>query len=78
LPVSDSRLSPASSGAAVFLSGIREKNAAPAPVKIVQTPDLVVFLYESRTIFRQIFTDGRSLPPPDAQPTLQGFCRTTS
>ena len=34
---------------------------------------LVLFLYESRTIFRQIFTDGRPLPPADAQPTWQGY-----
>ena len=44
----------------------------PAPVKILQVPGMVVFLYESRTIFRQIFTDGRPLPPADAQPTWQG------
>src|SRR5690349_7772870 len=33
-----------------------------APMKIVQTPNLVVVLYEYHTIFRQIFTDGRGLP----------------
>ena len=60
-------------GARCLPSGIPEKNAVPAPFKIVQTPDLLVVLYESRTIFRQIFTDGRALPPPDAQPTWQGY-----
>lgn len=60
-------------GARCLPSGIPEKNAVPAPIKIVQTPGLVLFLYESRTIFRQIFTDGRPLPPPDAQPTWQGY-----
>ncbi len=60
-------------GARCLPSGIPEKNAVPAPVKIVQTPNLTVFLYESRTIYRQIFTDGRSLPSPDAQPTWQGY-----
>lgn len=60
-------------GARCLPSGIPEKNAVPAPVKIVQIPGLTVFLYESRTIFRQIFTDGRPLPPPDAQPTWQGY-----
>ena len=60
-------------GARCLPSGIPEKNAVPAPMKIVQSQDLVVILYESRTIFRQIFTDGRSLPPADAQPTWQGY-----
>ena len=60
-------------GARCLPSGIPEKNAVPAPIKIVQTPELVVLLYESRTIFRQVFTDGRSLPPADVQPTWQGY-----
>ena len=42
------------------------------PMKIVQTPNLVVVLYEYQTIFRQIFTDGRSLPE-DANPTWMGY-----
>ena len=35
---------------------------APAPYKIVQTPGLIVMLYERDTNFRQIYTDGRKLP----------------
>lgn len=42
------------------------------PVKIVQTPGLVVLLYEYQTIFRQVFTDGRALPP-DPNPTWMGY-----
>ena len=42
------------------------------PMKIVETPDLVVVLYEYHTIFRQIFTDGRGLPE-DANPTWMGY-----
>ena len=42
------------------------------PMKIVQTPNLVVALYEYQTIFRQIFTDGRGLPE-DANPTWMGY-----
>ena len=42
------------------------------PMKIVQTPPLVVVLYEYHTIFRQIFTDGRGLPE-DANPTWMGY-----
>jgi hypothetical protein len=42
------------------------------PMKIVQTPNLVVVLYEYETIFRQIFTDGRELPE-DPNPTWMGY-----
>ena len=42
------------------------------PMKIVQTPNLVVVLYEYETIFRQIFLDGRALPP-DPNPTWMGY-----
>jgi hypothetical protein len=42
------------------------------PMKIVQTPNLIVVLYEYQTIFRQIFTDGRALPE-DANPTWMGY-----
>lgn len=42
------------------------------PMKIVQTPRLVVVLYEYHTIFRQIFTDGRALPE-DPNPTWMGY-----
>jgi hypothetical protein len=53
-------------------SGIPEKNNIPDGVKVVQTPDLIMFLHESRTIYRQIFTDGRPLPR-DPQPTWMGY-----
>jgi hypothetical protein len=53
-------------------SGIPEKNNIPDGLKLVQTPDLVVLLHESRTIYRQIFTDGRPLPK-DPQPTWMGY-----
>ena len=53
-------------------SGLPEKDTVPHPYKIVQTPDLIVVLYESRTIFRQIFTDGRPLPV-DPNPAWQGY-----
>jgi hypothetical protein len=42
------------------------------PMKIVQTPNLVVVLYEYETIYRQIFTDGRGLPE-DPNPTWMGY-----
>jgi hypothetical protein len=53
-------------------SGLPEKDTVPAPYKIVQTPDLIVILYESRTIFRQVFMDGRPLPK-DPNPAWQGY-----
>ncbi len=51
---------------------IPEKVAVTSPWKIVEIPGEVIVLYESRTIFRQIFTDGRSLPA-DMQPAWQGY-----
>jgi hypothetical protein len=44
------------------------------PFKIVQTPGLVVLLYEtsSNSTYRQVFLDGRPLPK-DPQPTWLGY-----
>ena len=44
------------------------------PFKIVQTPGLVVLLYEtsSNSIYRQVFLDGRPLPK-DPQPSWLGY-----
>ncbi len=45
---------------------------APYPWKIVQTPSLIVFLYEGNIhTYRQVFMDGRA-HPPDADPTWYG------
>ena len=49
-----------------------EKIAVTSPWKIVEIPGETIILYESRTIFRQIFTDGRSFPK-DMQPAWQGY-----
>ena len=59
-------------GVRCWPSGIPEKNNIPDGLKVVQTPDVMIFLHESRTIYRQIFTDGRSLPK-NAQPTWMGY-----
>ena len=59
-------------GVRCWPSGIPEKNNIPDGLKVVQTPDVMIFLYESRTIYRQVFTDGRPLPK-DAQPTWMGY-----
>ena len=53
-------------------SGVPEKEAVTSPFKIMQFPGETVILYESRTIFREIFTDGRPLPK-DPNPTWQGY-----
>jgi len=45
---------------------------APAPYKIVETPGLILMLYERGTIFRQVYTDGRKLPA-DPQPAWMGY-----
>jgi hypothetical protein len=44
----------------------------PAPFKIVQTPGLMLVLYEGDTVFRQIYTDGRK-HPMDPQPSWMGY-----
>jgi hypothetical protein len=59
-------------GVSCLPSGIPEKDNIPDGLKLVQTEDLTLLLHESRTIYRQIFTDGRSLPK-DPQPTWMGY-----
>ena len=59
-------------GVSCLPSGIPEKDNIPDGLKLVQTEDLTLMLYESRTIYRQIFTDGRPLPK-DAFPTWMGY-----
>ena len=62
-------------GVRCWPSGIPEKLNIPDGLKLVQTPDAMLFLHESRTIYRQVFTDGRKLPrvPEDAQPMWMGY-----
>jgi len=53
-------------------SGLPVAESAPEPHKIVQTPGLIVVLYEADMTFRQIYTDGRKLPV-DPQPSWLGY-----
>ena len=53
-------------------AGLPRLDAYSHPYKIVQTPDLIVVLYESQTLFRQIFLDGRA-HPSDPEPTWLGY-----
>src|SRR2546425_1758874 len=41
--------------------GVPRINASPPPWKLVQTPGFVVLVYESHTLWRQIFLDGREM-----------------
>jgi hypothetical protein len=53
--------------------GLMQFHEHPQPRKIIQTPSLVVILYEGNAGVRQIFTDGRSLPDNDPQPWWFGY-----
>ena len=45
----------------------------PQPRKIVQTPSLVLIIYEANDGRREIFLDGRALPTGDVQPWWYGY-----
>jgi hypothetical protein len=54
--------------------GIMQFHTQGMPRKFVQTPGLIVILYEASSGIRQIFTDGRPLPPnADPQPWYYGY-----
>ena len=53
--------------------GVMQLHTQGAPRKFVQTPPLLVILYEAGGETRQIFTDGRPLPAVDAQPWWNGY-----
>ncbi len=53
--------------------GLMQLHEHPQPRKIIQTPGVIVILYEAQGGVRQIFTDGRSLPNSDAQPWWYGY-----
>jgi hypothetical protein len=53
--------------------GLMQLHTHPQPRKIIQTPGVVVILYEAQAGVRQIFTDGRPLPHDDPQPWWYGY-----
>jgi hypothetical protein len=53
--------------------GLMQLHLHPQPRKIIQTPKLIVILYEAQAGIRQIFMDGRPLPNNDAQPWWYGY-----
>jgi hypothetical protein len=58
--------------AARCLPGMPKLDNLPYPFKIIQMPKMVVMLFEGFTTWRQVFTDGRSLPV-DPQPSWMGY-----
>jgi hypothetical protein len=52
--------------------GVPHADLLPEPFKIIQTPAVIVMLYEVETTFRQIFTDGRK-QLTDPQPSWMGY-----
>ena len=55
--------------------GLMQLHTHPDPRRIVQTPLLVVFLYEANYGVRQIHVDGRPAPDNDPQPWWYGYSR---
>jgi hypothetical protein len=54
--------------------GVPKINSAPVPFKIVQTPKLVVVVYEAFNLWRQLHLDGREFDP-DMNPTWLGYSK---
>ena len=52
--------------------GTPKMGTLPWPFKIINTPGMVLILYETNNLFRQVFTDGRKLPV-DPNPTWLGY-----
>lgn len=55
-----------------IVGGVPRSDFVPYPFKIIETPGLVVVLYEAIHSYRQIFTDGRPLPA-DMNPSWLGY-----
>jgi hypothetical protein len=53
--------------------GLMQFHEHPQPRKIIQTPGVTVIVYEANSGLRQIFTDGRPLPPKDVEPWWYGY-----
>ena len=53
--------------------GLMQFHEHPQPRKIVQTPDLMLIIYEANSGIRQIFLDGRKLPGMEVEPWWYGY-----
>ena len=61
--------------AACLPIGYMQSHTHSQPRKMVQTPELIVILYEANAGVRQVFLDGRPAPPADAEPWWFGYSR---
>ena len=55
--------------------GIMQFHTHPQPRQIVQTPHLIVIIYEANYGLRKIYLDGRPAPNNDPQPWWYGYSR---
>src|SRR5215510_5373521 len=55
-----------------IVGGVPRNDFVPYPFKILETPGIVVILYEAIHSYRQIFTDGRALPK-EPNPAWLGY-----
>ncbi len=55
-----------------IMAGVPRADAVPYPFKIINSPGMVVILYEAVHGYRQIFLDGRQFPK-DPNPTWMGY-----
>jgi hypothetical protein len=53
--------------------GMMQFHTHSQPRKMVQTPELLVIIYEANSGLRQIFMDGRPLPGPEVDPWWYGY-----
>jgi len=53
--------------------GFMQFHTHPQPRKMIHTPTTLAIIYEANYGLRTIYTDGRSLPPSDAQPFWYGY-----
>ena len=53
--------------------GLMQLHTHPQPRKIIQTPGVIVILFEAQAGVRQILTDGRPLPVSGVQPWWYGY-----
>lgn len=53
--------------------GLMQFHEHPQPRRMIQTPGVLIILYEGNSGVRQIFTDGRPLPNNDPQPWWYGY-----
>jgi hypothetical protein len=53
--------------------GLMQFHEHPQPRRMVQTPSVLLILYEGNSGVRQILTDGRPLPDNDPQPWWYGY-----